>query len=116
VIILDNSTTAMTGHQEHPGTGRNLSHEPTNKVVFEDLGRALGIPRVHVVDPRIGSPEFENVLDECLASGQLSLIIARRPCILIAKQLREYERCECAVAPTGGTNPELPQAAPAAAS
>jgi indolepyruvate ferredoxin oxidoreductase alpha subunit len=94
VIILDNSTTAMTGHQEHPGTGRNLKHEPAHRLSFEDLGRALGIPRVHVVEPRAGSDEFERVLVDCLASGQLSLIIARRPCILIVKRLREYERCE----------------------
>jgi indolepyruvate ferredoxin oxidoreductase alpha subunit len=93
VIILDNSTTAMTGHQEHPGTGRSLDHEATNKLVFEDLARALGIRRVHVVEPRPGSEELERLISECLASGELCLIIARRPCILIAKQLREYEKC-----------------------
>lgn len=100
LIILDNSTTAMTGHQEHPGTGRTLGHEPTGQVVLEDLARALGIRRVHVVEPRLGSGDFERVLDECLASGELAVIIARRPCILIAKQLKEYEarRCECAAA------------------
>ena len=43
LIILDNRTTAMTGHQEHPGTGRTLDHEPTGKVVIEDLARSLGI-------------------------------------------------------------------------
>ena len=51
VLILDNGTTAMTGLQEHPGTGRTLDHEPTGQVVFEDLARALGIQNVHVVDP-----------------------------------------------------------------
>ena len=96
LVILDNSTTAMTGHQEHPGTGRLLNHEPTNKLVLEDLARALGIKRVHVVEPRVGSNEFDRVLSECLASNELAVIIARRPCILIAKQLKEYEqRCEC---------------------
>jgi indolepyruvate ferredoxin oxidoreductase alpha subunit len=94
LIILDNSTTAMTGHQEHPGTGRKLNHEPTGKVVLEDLARTLGIRRVHVVEPRAGSDEFERVLTECLASGELAVIIARRPCLLIAKRLKEYERCE----------------------
>ena len=96
VIILDNSTTAMTGHQEHPGTGRSLAHEPTNKVVFEDLARAIGVKRVHVVDPKPFSPEVEKVITECLASGELALIIARRPCILIAKELRQYEQCATA--------------------
>lgn len=95
LVILDNSTTAMTGHQEHPGTGRTLDHEPTNKVVIEDLVRALGIKRVMVVEPRFGSNEFESLLDQSLASNELSVIIARRPCILIAKQLKVYEqRCE----------------------
>jgi indolepyruvate ferredoxin oxidoreductase alpha subunit len=95
LIILDNSTTAMTGHQEHPGTGRKLDHGPTNKLVIEDLARSLGVRRVHVVEPRVGSNEFERVLDECLASKELGVIIARRPCLLIVKRLRELERCEC---------------------
>jgi len=95
LIILDNSTTAMTGHQEHPGTGRKLNHEPTNKIVLEDLVRAMGIKRVHVVEPRHGSGDFETLLDECLSTNELSVIIARRPCILIAKQLKAYEqRCD----------------------
>ena len=97
MIILDNSTTAMTGHQEHPGTGRKLDHEPTNKIVIEDLVRSCGIERVFVVEPRMGSGEFERVLDESLARNELSVIIARRPCILIVKQLKKYEQqsCEC---------------------
>jgi len=95
LIILDNCTTAMTGHQEHPGTGRKLNHEPTNKLVLEELARSLGVKRVHMVEPRVGSNEFERVLDECLASRELCVIISRRPCILIAKRLRELEQCEC---------------------
>jgi indolepyruvate ferredoxin oxidoreductase alpha subunit len=95
LIILDNATTAMTGHQEHPGTGRKLDHQPTNKLVLEDLARSLGVKRVHVVEPRVGSNEFERTLDECLASRELCVIIARRPCILIVKRLRELEQCEC---------------------
>jgi indolepyruvate ferredoxin oxidoreductase alpha subunit len=97
LIILDNSTTAMTGHQEHPGTGRKLDHEPTNKLVLEDLARAMGINRVKVVEPRAGSDEFDRVLSECLEARDLSVIIARRPCLLIARQLKEYEKqvCEC---------------------
>jgi indolepyruvate ferredoxin oxidoreductase alpha subunit len=99
VIILDNSTTAMTGHQEHPGTGRTLEHEATGKVVFEDLARALGLKRVFVADPRPGSTEIEKIITESLASNELTLLIARRPCILIAKQIREYEKCGAACAP-----------------
>jgi indolepyruvate ferredoxin oxidoreductase alpha subunit len=95
LIILDNSTTAMTGHQEHPGTGRSLNHEPANKIVLEDLARGLGVKRVHVVEPRVGGGDFERILDESLASRELAVIIARRPCILIVKRLKEFERCEC---------------------
>jgi indolepyruvate ferredoxin oxidoreductase alpha subunit len=95
LIILDNSTTAMTGHQEHPGTGRRLNHAPTNKLVLENLVRSLGVQRVHVVEPRAGSDEFERALDECLASRELCVVIARRPCLLIVKRLRELERCDC---------------------
>jgi len=106
LIILDNSTTAMTGHQEHPGTGRTLEHQSTGRVVFEDLARSVGVKRVHVVEPRLGSDDFEKLLVDCLGSGELAVIIVRRPCILIAKQLKEYEKrqaeedCECACATT----------------
>ncbi|HVM60032.1 MAG TPA: thiamine pyrophosphate-dependent enzyme [Verrucomicrobiae bacterium] len=92
VLILDNSTTAMTGHQEHPGTGRTLAHEPTGKIVFEDLVRGLGIPRVHTIDPS-GDPEGLNrLLVESLDSEELVVIIARRPCLLIAGKIKEYDR------------------------
>jgi indolepyruvate ferredoxin oxidoreductase alpha subunit len=92
LVILDNSTTAMTGHQENPSTGRALDHHATGRVVFEDLARSLGIREVHVVEPRLGSDEFERVLTRCLESRALAIIVVRRPCILIAKQLKEYER------------------------
>ncbi len=94
VVILDNVTTAMTGHQEHPGTGRTLDHQPTGRVVIEDLAKALGIRRVQVVEPRMDSDEFEQVLTDCLTRQELAVIIVRRPCLLIAKKLKEYERCQ----------------------
>ena len=110
LIILDNSTTAMTGHQEHPGTGRKLDHRPTHKLVLEDLIRAVGVRRVYVVEPRAGSDEFDRRLTECLAADELSVIIARRPCILIAKQLKHYEKaCECeATQPPAGNAAAAP--------
>jgi indolepyruvate ferredoxin oxidoreductase alpha subunit len=105
LVILDNYTTAMTGHQEHPGTGRTLEHQSTGRVVLEDVARSLGVRRVHVIEPHAGSDDFERVLQECLDSQELAVIIARRPCVLIAKQIREYERqaadstpCECGCA------------------
>lgn len=113
LIILDNSTTAMTGHQEHPGTGRTLEHDPTGKVVLEDLARSLGIRRVHVVEPRFGSDDFDRLLTECLNSHELAVIIARRPCILIAKQLKQYEEkcCECPSGPQGAVAGKAPATA-----
>ena len=91
VVILDNSTTAMTGHQEHPGTGRSLDHAATGKVVYEDMGRALGIEKVHVLPLVKDHVEFQNLLSESLASEKLVLIVARRPCVLAAKHIREYD-------------------------
>lgn len=92
VVILDNSTTAMTGHQEHPGTGRTLEHEATGKVIYEELGRALGIERVHVLPLGKDWAEFQQLLRDSLASEKLVLIVARRPCVLVAKSIREYEK------------------------
>jgi len=93
VVILDNSTTAMTGHQEHPGTGRALDHSATGKVVYENLGRAMGIEEVLVVPLGKDCAEFQAVLTGALASEKLVLIVARRPCILAAKNIREYDKC-----------------------
>ena len=94
VVILDNSTTAMTGHQDHPGTGRKLDHAPANRVVYENLGRALGIEKVHVLPLGKDCAEFQKLLQDSLASEKLVLIVARRPCVLVAKYIREYEKCE----------------------
>ncbi|MEW6234357.1 MAG: thiamine pyrophosphate-dependent enzyme [Candidatus Omnitrophota bacterium] len=101
VIIVDNGTTAMTGLQEHPATGRTLDHQPTGKVVLEDLARSIGVPNVHVIDPSKNQDQFEKILRESLQKEELTLLIARRPCILAAKKIREYEKaaeiaeCEC---------------------
>jgi len=92
VIILDNSTTAMTGLQEHPGTGKRLNHEPTNRIVFEDLIRSLGIKNVDVVDPGRDEAAFEKLIRDRLAASELSVVIVRRPCILAFKRNRELER------------------------
>ena len=93
LIILDNGTTAMTGMQEHPGTGRTLQHTATGKMIFEDVIRALGVPRVHVIDPTIKPQEFENLIAACLDSLDLSVVIARRDCLLAASAIRQYEKC-----------------------
>jgi len=82
LLILDNGTTAMTGLQEHPGTGRTLKHEPTGRLVAEDLARALGIRRVHVIDPVAEVAAFRRLMEDTLASGELAVVIARKPCKL----------------------------------
>lgn len=92
VVILDNGTTAMTGLQEHPGTGRTLIHDQTGKVCYEDLARSLGIRNVHVVDPGRDQVQFEKLLADALARNELTLIIARRPCLLAAGKIKEYEQ------------------------
>jgi indolepyruvate ferredoxin oxidoreductase, alpha subunit len=92
VLILDNSTTAMTGQQEHPGTGRTLDHEKTNRVVMEDAIRALGVDELHLIDPVADSAAFERLLSSTLEGGQLVVIIARRVCILAAGKINEFEK------------------------
>ena len=93
LVILDNGTTAMTGMQEHPGTGRTLAHEKTGKVVFEDLARVLGVRNVYVTDPTKAPEEFQKLIERCLDTPELSVVIARRNCLLAASSIREYERC-----------------------
>jgi indolepyruvate ferredoxin oxidoreductase, alpha subunit len=82
LVILDNSTTAMTGHQEHPGTGRLLDHSETRKLDFAAVARAMGIDNVLTVDPVRETERFEQELLAALAKDELSVIIAQRPCIL----------------------------------
>ena len=91
VLILDNGTTAMTGLQEHPGTGRRLDHQPTGRVMVEDLATSLGIRRVHVVDPTKDPERLEALLKESLSSAETAVIVARRVCLLAAKKLRKLE-------------------------
>jgi indolepyruvate ferredoxin oxidoreductase alpha subunit len=93
LVILDNGTTAMTGMQEHPGTGRTLAHAATGKVVIEDLAGSLGVHNVHVIDPTQEPEKFKELIQSCLEKPELSVVIARRNCLLAARSIREYERC-----------------------
>lgn len=99
VIILDNSITGMTGHQQNPTTGKNLYGDPASKVDLEALCRALGVNRVKVVDP-YDLAAVETILKEELAAEEPSVIISRRPCVMI-KGIRhnpplkiENEKCK----------------------
>ena len=82
VIIVDNSITGMTGHQQNPTTGYNIKGDPAAKVDLEALCRALGIGRVRVVDP-YNLKGCDTVIKEELAAEEPSVIISRRPCVLL---------------------------------
>ncbi|HSN13576.1 MAG TPA: thiamine pyrophosphate-dependent enzyme [Anaeromyxobacteraceae bacterium] len=105
LIILDNGTTAMTGQQEHPGTGRTLGHEPAGKFSLEGFAKAAGVKNVDVIDPVKDPPGFLALLEERLSKPELTVIIARRPCILAAADIRAYEQAnaaKCSAAPVEG--------------
>lgn len=82
VIILDNSITGMTGHQQNPTTGYNIKGDPAGKIDLEALCRAVGIHRIRVIDP-YDLKECDRVLKEELAVAEPSVIISRRPCALL---------------------------------
>ena len=82
IIILDNSITGMTGHQQNPTTGYNIKGDPAGKIDLESLCRAMGFERVRVVDP-YNLAQCDEVLKEELAAAAPSVIISRRPCALL---------------------------------
>ena len=82
VIILDNSITGMTGHQQNPTTGYNIKGDPAGKINLEALVRSMGINRVRVCDP-YNLKETETAVKEELAAAEPSVIISRRPCALL---------------------------------
>nr|WP_276858223.1 indolepyruvate ferredoxin oxidoreductase subunit alpha [Intestinimonas timonensis] len=82
VIILDNSITGMTGHQQNPTTGYNIKGDPAGKIDLEALCRAMGFNRVRVVDP-YDLKACNQAVKEELAANEPSVIISRRPCALL---------------------------------
>ncbi len=82
VIILDNSITGMTGHQQNPTTGYNIKGDPATKIDLEALCHALGINRVRVIDP-YDIKATEAAVKEETAVSEPSVIISRRPCALL---------------------------------
>lgn len=90
VMILDNDTTAMTGHQDHPATGLTINKKPTRKLDLEKLVRAIGVEHVRIVDP-LKLDELDKVLDEELNRREPSVIITKRPCALIDKTPVPYK-------------------------
>ncbi|MBN1812246.1 MAG: indolepyruvate ferredoxin oxidoreductase subunit alpha [Anaerolineae bacterium] len=99
VIIVDNRTTAMTGHQQHPGTGATLMGESTYAVEFADLAHAMGIQRVHTVDS-YDLKAVEAALRDCLDNAGPAVVVSRRECALLPVARRQWmalavneERC-----------------------
>ena len=92
VIILDNSITGMTGHQQNPTTGYNIKGDPAAKVDLESLCKALGINRVRVVDP-YDLKACQVAVKEELAANEPSVIISRRPCVLLKSVKHEAPLC-----------------------
>ncbi len=82
VVILDNSTTGMTGHQDHAATGKTLMGEPTNAIDIVALCKAMGIQHINVVDA-FDTEKLTQMLKEETAREELSVIITKAPCVLL---------------------------------
>ncbi len=93
VIILDNSITGMTGHQQNPTTGFNIKGDPAGKIDLEALCKAMGFNRVRVVDP-YNLEETDQAVKEELAAEEPSIIISRRPCALL-KTVKHKPAIKC---------------------
>ncbi len=84
VMVFDNRITAMTGHQENPGSGHTLLGAESPQARVADIARAFGIPRVHEVEP-YDLARLETVFTECLDSGEPAVVVVRGPCVLHEK-------------------------------
>ena len=86
VIILDNRTTGMTGHQNHPATGKTIKNEPTYELDLAEVCRAVGVRDVVTVDPG-DLKATEQAVKDALSHEEVSVVIAKRPCVLLTKKL-----------------------------
>ncbi len=93
VMILDNRTTGMTGHQEHAATGKTLKGEETYAIDLAELCRAIGVKRVFEIDS-FDVKGLEALVKESVASDELTVIITKAPCALI-KGLKFPNKCVC---------------------
>ncbi|MDX9702876.1 MAG: indolepyruvate ferredoxin oxidoreductase subunit alpha [Candidatus Auribacterota bacterium] len=87
VMILDNRTTAMTGQQDHPGTGMTIMSEPTESILPEKIAEAVGVKMIKVIDP-YDIPAIEDALRESMNTDEVSLIVLRRVCVLKDKTVK----------------------------
>jgi indolepyruvate ferredoxin oxidoreductase alpha subunit len=84
VLIMDNGTTAMTGHQDHPGCSYTLSQGPTEKIDIEGLCRAVGVPLIQKVNP-FDMKKLEEALKKALEFDGVNVIICEGPCVFVSK-------------------------------
>ncbi len=90
VMILDNSTTGMTGHQDHAATGRTLKGEATNSVDIAALCKAVGVNHVYVVNA-FDTTKLEKVIKEATAMDEVAVIIAQAPCVLLERKIAKKQ-------------------------
>ena len=93
LIILDNSTTGMTGHQQHPATGKNLLGQPAPIVLLDELCKACGVKDLQIVDA-YDVAAVETAVKKATASKEVSVIIAQRPCVLLSKESKPKVKVE----------------------
>lgn len=97
IIILDNSTTAMTGGQNHPGTGQTISGQKAPRLLLEEICKSCGVSNVDVLTP-FKFRELESLIQQRLSEDALSVIIAREPCRLVERRTSpapEYDQFKC---------------------
>ncbi len=97
IIILDNGTTAMTGGQNHPATGKTIRDEDTRQLKLQDICKACGADTVDVIDPN-KYQQLDEIIEKRISEDTLSVIIARSPCKLIDREIDaapKYERDLC---------------------
>ncbi len=95
LCVLDNSTTAMTGHQPHPGTGRNMMGDVVDKVSIQEVLAGMGVKKIETVDP-LDHEKAVAVVKECAAEKGVKAIIFKSPCIAIVKSDKKMavnEKC-----------------------
>ena len=85
VIILDNSTTGMTGHQDHAATGKTLQGDPTYAISIPGICKAMGIKNVYEINA-FDLPLLEKTIKEEVAKDEISVIITKTPCVLLDKR------------------------------
>ena len=123
VIVLDNRITAMTGHQDNPGTGRTLMGETTKEITVEQIAKGVGVERVRVIDC-YDMEEVQRVISEELEASEPSVIVAKKPCALATKLagkrlfVIDFDQCQgcraclklgCPALELGEADPEKPK-------